>query len=57
MYKESLTMNMDDFERFNFLSQKLLDQTALSQEINEFHQLLKQWKVSQQTLLNELIDP
>lgn len=39
-------MSKDEFERMNLLSEKALHQTASLVEMEEFHQLLQQWNVS-----------
>jgi len=50
-------MSKDEFERMNLLSEKALHQTATSLEMEEFHQLLQQWNVSDDvTLAGNLID-
>ncbi|WDE09491.1 hypothetical protein [Thalassomonas haliotis] len=50
-------MSKDEFERMNLLSEKALHQTASSVEMEEFHQLLQQWNVSNDiNIAGNLID-
>jgi hypothetical protein len=42
----SFTMNQDQFERLNHLSEKSLNENATPQEMREFSQLLNDWNLS-----------
>lgn len=39
-------MNNDDFQRLNYLSEKALQETANSDELKEFNNLLSEWNTS-----------
>jgi hypothetical protein len=39
-------MNREQFNRFNRLSEKILNQTATPYEVKEFNYLLKEWNQS-----------
>lgn len=49
-------MNIDEFDRLNKLSEKLLTQTAASTEREEFYLLLSQWNNSKYNLLREITE-
>ena len=49
-------MNIEEFDRLNKLSEKLLTQTAASIEREEFYLLLSQWNNSKYNLLREITE-
>lgn len=46
MNKECLIMNHDNFDRLNFLSEKVITETATKNELKEFNVLLNEWNQS-----------
>jgi len=49
-------MNIEEFDRLNKLSEKLLTHSAASLEKEEFYLLLSQWNNSKYNLLREITE-
>ena len=49
-------MNIEEFDRLNKLSEKLLTHSAASIEKEEFYLLLSQWNNSKYNLLREITE-
>lgn len=49
-------MNIEEFDRLNTLSEKLLTHSAASIEKEEFYFLLSQWNNSKYNLLREITE-
>jgi hypothetical protein len=49
-------MNMDEFDRLNTLSEKVLAETASYDDLKEFNELLNDWNTSAElNLFNDLL--